>query len=66
MNGPVELLTEVEQFLTVNALTPTTFGIKAAGDPNFVFDLRRGREPRRMTVERVRNYMAPEQQQAAG
>ncbi len=27
------------------------------GDPRFVFDLRRGREPRAQTVRKVRNYL---------
>lgn len=60
-------LTEVEAYLSDNDLTPTAFGIKAAGDPNFVFDLRSGREPRRVTLNKVRAFMSPAMpQRAAG
>lgn len=55
---------EVESYLSASGLTPTAFGLKAAGDPNFVFDLRAGREPRRNTIEKVRNYMAAERSAA--
>lgn len=51
-------LGEIETFLEANALTPTAFGEKAAGDPNFVFQLRGGREPRRNTIARVREFMS--------
>lgn len=50
--------TEVEAYLSKRSLTPTAFGDKAAGDPNFVFELRDGREPRRATIAKVRAFMA--------
>lgn len=50
-------IAEVESYLSSSGLTPTAFGLKAAGDPNFVFDLRSGREPRRTTIEKVRGFM---------
>lgn len=53
----VYLLWEVEKFLRSSKIAPTRFGRDAVGDPRFVFDLRRGREPRAVTVKRVRAYL---------
>lgn len=33
------------------------FGRQVMGDPRFVFDLRKGREPRPQTVRRVLSYL---------
>ncbi len=49
----MNLLRKVEHHLRRSAVTPSRFGRDAAGDPRFVFDLRRGREPRPATVARV-------------
>lgn len=43
----------VEKFIADNGLTPTKFGKDFAGDPLFVFQLRKGREPRTDTRQRV-------------
>ena len=53
----VYLLREVEKFLRQRGVTPTRFGRDALGDPRFVFDLRKGREPRRRTIARVIAYL---------
>ena len=53
----VYLLREIEKFLRSAEVAPTRFGRDAVGDPRFVFDLRRGREPRAGTVKRVRAYL---------
>lgn len=53
----MHLLREVEKFLNRSQTAPTRFGRDAVGDPRFVFDLRRGREPRATTVERVRAFL---------
>lgn len=53
----VHLLWEIEKFLRSAEVAPTRFGRDAVGDPRFVFDLRRGREPRDRTVKRVRAYL---------
>ncbi len=52
------LLTKIERHLRVTATPPSRFGREAARDPRFVFDLRRGREPREATVRRVLSFMA--------
>ena len=51
------LLDEVEGFLQAKEMTATGFGRAAIGDPNFVFDLRKGRDVRPETVDRVRSFM---------
>lgn len=43
----------VEAHLRACGTAPATFGMEAVGDPNFVRNLRAGREPRSRTVARV-------------
>jgi 2,4-dienoyl-CoA reductase-like NADH-dependent reductase (Old Yellow Enzyme family) len=53
----VHLLRDVEKYLR-NSNTPAArFGREVLRDPRFVFDLRKGREPRQRTVERVRAFL---------
>lgn len=51
------LLYRIERFLKASRMPPARFGRNALGDPNFVFDLRDGREPRDRTVARVSAYL---------
>ena len=51
-------LSEIERFLEGTGLEPTSLGKQALGDPNFVFDLRKGRSPSTRTVDKVRAWMA--------
>ena len=53
----VYLLRDVERFLNKSKQSPARFGREVMGDPRFVFDLRRGREPREQTERRVRTYL---------
>jgi hypothetical protein len=53
----VHLLREVEKFLKNSNMPAARFGREVVKDPRFVFDLRRGREPRQRTVERVRAFL---------
>ena len=53
----MHLLSVVESFLKRSNMPPARFGREVVGDPRFVFDLRRGREPRPRTMERVRAFM---------
>lgn len=51
---------EVEAYLSRTKTKPSTFGLTAIGDPNFVFELRReegGRQPRLGTVDKVRHFI---------
>ena len=54
---PMHLLREVEKFLRISEIPATRFGREVMRDPRFVFDLRKGREPRMETVTRVRAYL---------
>ena len=53
----MHVLREVEKFLKRSETAPTRFGRDVVGDPRFVFDLRKGREPRPRTVARVRAFL---------
>ena len=53
----VHILRDVEKYLRNTNMPATRFGRDAMGDPRFVFDLRRGREPGARTVARVRAYL---------
>lgn len=51
------LLERVEIYLKAWRVPPTRFGRDVVGDPNFVSDLREGREPRKTTTRRVLDYL---------
>ena len=53
----MHLLRQVERYLRRSGLAPTRFGREAVKDPRFVFDLRKGREPRAETVRRVVEFL---------
>ncbi len=57
MNELNSFLQAVEAFLLKHDWSPTRFGRELAGDPQFVFDLREGREPRSETRERISEAM---------
>jgi len=66
MENPTEtLLSEVSDFIERAKLSPSTFGKKAVGDPNFVRNLRAGREPRFGTVQRIRTFIAEQSKETA-
>lgn len=54
----MSLLPVVERHLRAHSVPPSRFGRLVAGDPRFVFDLRRGREPRASTRQRVLAHIA--------
>lgn len=56
-HSTVHLLRDVEKFLKNSDMPATRFGREAVRDPRFVFDLRRGREPRPSTIQRVRAFL---------
>lgn len=55
-----DFLDQIEAYIAAQGLTPTAFGEKVVKDPNFVFELRKGRSPSLAIVERVQVYMARE------
>jgi hypothetical protein len=50
-------LMEVERFLRKTTMSPSRFGRETIGDPRLVFDLRRGRDIRTITVEKIQAYI---------
>ena len=57
MVQPHPLLAKIEAYLSRTGAAPSVFGDRATGDPNFVFDLRRGREPRRALCRHIEWFM---------
>jgi 2,4-dienoyl-CoA reductase-like NADH-dependent reductase (Old Yellow Enzyme family) len=55
------LLRSVEIYLREERVSAARLGRDALGDPSFVRQLRRGREPRQSTVQKVRAYMRTHQ-----
>ena len=51
------LIRKIEDFMRQTKMPQTRFGRLATNDPQFVFDLRRGRTPRPRTVSRVEHFM---------
>ena len=47
----------IELYLRRTRTAPTRFGRDAVNDPRFVFDLRKGREPRETTAQRVSTWL---------
>ena len=59
----MNLLVTIERHLRRRSVPPSRFGREATGDPRFVFDLRRGREPRAETAARVLDFIARSDEQ---
>jgi 2,4-dienoyl-CoA reductase-like NADH-dependent reductase (Old Yellow Enzyme family) len=55
----------VERYLRRSGMPPTRFGRECVRDPRFVFDLRKGREPRERTLRRVSAFLDRQEQGAA-
>jgi 2,4-dienoyl-CoA reductase-like NADH-dependent reductase (Old Yellow Enzyme family) len=53
----MHLRRRIELYLRKNRIAPTRFGREAVNDPRFVFDLRKGRELREKTVNRVVGWL---------
>lgn len=51
------VLADVEAFLASSGMTPTAFGHKALNDPTLVHELRKGRECKRATRARIKEYI---------
>lgn len=66
MTTPEALLDRIEAFLKAREdYSATKLGKDAVGDPNFVRDLRDGREPRRKTIERAATFLEQQEREAA-
>jgi hypothetical protein len=51
------LLQHIQRHLRETGTPASRFGRDVLGDPNFVGDLRKGREPRAATVQQVLDYL---------
>lgn len=51
------LIHKIDAFLRQTKMPQTRFGRLATNDPQFVFDLRRGRVPRSKMERRVEHFM---------
>lgn len=49
---------EVERFIAARQISAARFGKDFAGDPRFVYQLRKGREPRTETRQRILSALA--------
>lgn len=52
-----QLLAAIDRFCQRHEMNVTAFGRDAMGDPQFVHDLRKGRQPRLDTAMKVNRYM---------
>ena len=53
----MSILVEIDRFLRRSGMSPTRFGLLAMRDRSLVHDLRRGRELRPETKERIAAFM---------
>lgn len=53
----MDLRRRIETYLKRSGRTAAGFGREVMGDPRFVFDLRKGREPRPLTTARVAAWL---------
>ena len=59
------LKADIVRFCEARGMAKTAFGVAAISDPGFVAGLGAGREPRWSTVQKVRLWMAAQEQGAA-
>jgi len=55
------ILERIDRYLRATRSTPSRLGRDAVGDPNFVTNLRDGRQPRPSTLERVIAFIEREE-----
>lgn len=53
-----EFVEAVERYLSETGISASQFGKAVCGDPSFVLELRRGRDPRLSLVSRALAFMA--------
>lgn len=57
------ILDRIDRYLRSSKSSPSRLGRDAVGDPNFVMNLRDGRQPRKATLERVLAFIEREEDQ---
>ena len=58
-----DLLNIIEDYLSETGQSPTAFGKQVMNNPNFVFDLREGRDYRQSTARKVIGHIQRAQDQ---
>lgn len=51
------ILDRIDHYLRTSKTSPSRLGREAVGDPNFVMNLRDGRQPRQATLDRVMAFI---------
>lgn len=62
----MHLLTRIERHLRRTGVSATRFGRDAAGDPRFVFDLRKGRNVGPKVTERIASFLGGRERKETG
>lgn len=52
-----EFSAEIDTYLESSGMNASEFGTRVLADPTFVYRLRKGREPKSSTIDRVRAFM---------
>jgi hypothetical protein len=52
-----QFIADIETFLATRGMNATDFGLQAMNDGSFVHQLRRGRDVKVQTIEKVRAFM---------
>ncbi len=56
------ILDRIDHYLRSSKSSPSRLGRDAVGDPNFVMNLRDGRQPRQATLDRVLAFIEQEEE----
>lgn len=56
------ILDRIERYLRLSKSSPSRLGREAVGDPNFVMNLRDGRQPRQATLSRILAFIEREEE----
>jgi len=59
------ILDRIDRYLRASKTTPSRLGRDAVGDPNFVMNLRDGRQPRQATLDRVSAFLDRQEEHIA-
>jgi hypothetical protein len=57
------ILDRIDRYLRSSKSSPSRLGREAVGDPNFVMNLRDGRQPRQATLDRVLAFIERKEEQ---
>jgi hypothetical protein len=57
MQTPTDIFAEISEFCKATGTSWSAFGVAVAKDPNLVFDIKDGREPRRATLLKIREHL---------